>query len=206
MTPRDDLPRSPCRSSTSVTCAVAQVWLHPRDARQDLLRDGHGIGDGIQFLQHQSQAPPPPRHRSGRSITRRAIDACSASGGVALHVARSVRALRSNSPLFSSICRQDEIAPTIYKDAFRGQAVPPRAAGFLLIMLRRPRRAGMDHERTSDRSMPIPNATVATTMSAARRGTSPDSGSGRGPPARRDTEGAMAFRLQPLGERLDFLA
>ena len=60
-----------------------------------------------------------------------------------------------------------EVGARVDQHALGLEAVAAGAARLLLVVLERLRRAGVDTKRTSERSMPMPNATVATTTSAS---------------------------------------
>ena len=126
----------------------AEALPDPRDTRQDLARQQHRLGDGFEL----AEAVVARLAGSARVASRRNIRRCGAwrqptRGGVALHVAQQAApldaqlavALEHHAPLQEISGRGDQ-------HALGFEAIASGAAGFLLIVLERLRRAGMQHE------------------------------------------------------------
>ncbi len=167
MTRTRPLSRSRFPVSTSVTCAVPQVCLtratHDRILRASVTESSTASSS----FRHQSQAPHDARRVRLAEVLDQGAMTAARAGGVALHVAQQrARALAPLAVVLEHLPPAHEVAARINQDALgrRGRRVPrvPIPADSVPAIAARP---ACTTKRTFDRSMPMPNATVATTMS-----------------------------------------
>ena len=125
----------------------AETLPDPRDARQDLARDDDRLGHRFQLAEAVvAGAAVVASDRPRRNSRRGAVPAADA-GGVALHVAQQLAALGAQLavPLEHHAPLQ-EVGGRVDEHALGLEAVAAGAAGLLLVVLERLRRAGVHDE------------------------------------------------------------